>query len=187
MGQLLLLPHISTGFPSAFVGPARVPPRVQWMTLGAAPVRPAERSGCPGSPPGALAHEHRPAVARWRAPVSRSTMRTRTLARAQLFDRVRPAAALGRPGALALRRAARARNKSRHGLVALASPCVGARCGMPTQTSSCSSEFILLDGSKLRPSARRRHAGWCQPSSHQDHARSGLLCSLHWLDAVIWP
>ena len=83
-----------------------------------------------------VAGTRRPA-ARWRAPVSRSTMRTRTLARAQLFDRARPAAALGRPGALALRRAARARNKSRPGLVALASPCVGARCGTPTQTSSC--------------------------------------------------
>ena len=53
-------------------------------------------------------------------------MRIRTLARAQLFGRVRPAAPLGWRSALALRRAARAQNNSRPGLVALASPCVGA-------------------------------------------------------------
>ena len=37
----------------------------------------------------------------------------------------------------------------------------------------------------MAQSARRWHAGWCQPSSHQEHARSGLLCSLHRLDAAM--
>ena len=77
-----------------------------------------------------------------------------TLARATPRLAASCCAALGRPGALALRRAARARNKSRPGLVALASPCVGARCGTPTQTSSCGSEFTLLDGSKCAALAR---------------------------------
>ena len=45
----------------------------------------------------------------------------------QLFDRAHPAAVLGRTGALAFGHAARAQFGSRAGLVALASPCAGAR------------------------------------------------------------
>ena len=89
-----------------------------------------------------------------------------TLARATSRLAASCCAALGRPGALALRRAARARNKSRPGLVALASPCVGARCGMPTQTSSCGSEFILLDCSKYAALVR-----WMVPSILASRAR----------------
>ena len=66
----------------------------------------------------------------------------------KLFVRAQLAAVLGWPDTLALGHAARSQNKTRSGLVALASPCAGARCDTPMQTSSCGSEFKLLDGSK---------------------------------------
>ena len=113
-----------------------------------APRRPSGRHWCPTSPPCELADDQSPRAARWCTLVSRSTSRTRTVSVAQLFDRARPAAVLGQPCALSLGHAARARNKSCPGLVALASPCAGARYGTLMQTSSCGSEFILLDGSK---------------------------------------
>ena len=94
---------------------------------------------------------------------------------AQLFDRARPAAVLGQPCALSLGHAARARNKSCPGLVALASPCAGARCGTLMQTSSCGSEFILLDGSKCAALAR-----WMVPTILASAARqewAGVLAS----------
>ena len=96
-----------------------------------------------------------------------------TLARATSRLAASCCAALGRPGALALRRAARARNKSRPGLVALASPCVGARCGMPTQTSSCGSEFTLLDGSKCAALAH-----WMVPTILASRARQKWVAVL---------
>ena len=72
----------------------------------------------------------------------------------QLFDRAQLAAVLGRPDTLVLGHAARSQNKTRPGLVAMASPCAGARFDTPMQTSSCGSEFMLLDGSKCAAFAR---------------------------------
>ena len=132
----------------------RASPRTPWMTSGAAPVRSAEWPGCLGSPPSALAHEHRPHTARWHALFSRSTLRTRTVTVAGSFDRARPAAVLDRPGTLQLRHAAWAQNKSGPGLLALASPSGGGRQGTPAQTWMRSSDFILLDGSKCVALAR---------------------------------
>ena len=95
---------------------------------------------------------------------------------AQLFDRARPAAVLGQPCALSLGHAARARNKSCPGLVALASPCAGARCGTLMQTSSCGSEFILLDGSKCAALTR-----WMVPTVFASKSRQ------EWVDVLASP
>ena len=130
-------------------------------------MRSAEWSGCPDSRPGALAHDHRPRAARWCALVSRSTRSTRTLPWAPVFDRVRPAAALGRLDALALHHAARARNKSRPGLVAVASRQVGGRLDVARQHQlrcaarehqQCFSRPATLGWSDLHRSAGHRIA-----------------------------
>ena len=100
----------------------------------------------------------------------------------QLFDRAHLAAVSGRSDALALGHAARARKESCPGLVALTSVCAGAQCRLPTQTSSCGSEFILLDGSKcaalacwmvptiLASAARQEWAGVLASSAGCGHA-----------------
>ena len=100
---------------------------------------------------------------------------------AQLFDRARPAAVLGRPSALSLGHDARARNKSCPGLVALASPCAGARCGTLMQTSSCGSEFILLDGSKCAALTRWMVSTVFASKSRQEWV--DVLASTGWT----WP
>ena len=135
-----------------------------WITSGAVPVRSAEWSRCPDSPPGALAHGHRPRGARWCALVFRSTRSTCTLPWAQVFDRVRPAAALGRLDALALHHAARARNKSRPGLAALASPRVGggstrrANTNFDVQLGVHLSLWLQVCGAHILPAISRSRA-----------------------------
>ena len=77
-----------------------------------------------------------------------------TLARATFRLAASCCAALGRPGALALRRAARARNKSRPGLVALAAPCVGAHVARRRKPRAADRSSYFW----MAPSARRWHA-----------------------------
>lgn len=101
--------------------------------------------------------------------------RFRTLARATSSIDWVLSAAWGRLDAISFDRAARAQSRSRPGLVALASPCVGTRCGMLMQTSSCGSEFILLDCFRCAALAR-----WMVPTmlaSRSNQKWVGVLTS----------
>ena len=68
------------------------------------------------------------------------------LAVAQLFDCVRRAAALGRPGVLALRHAAPAQNKSHFGLAARPPPSVWVPFAATAQPAVCGSPWSFSHG-----------------------------------------